>query len=138
MNRNDIQVEQYYHHDYIFALCLFKSFFSGQNLAIWMVSCWQTLFWRLVAVLKNIILFVLLERRSTHIARITIETIILDKVFKNGPSKICRRQPLKNFKWYGRPYHFNLFKDSLPQIVLGPFLNTLSQLQIGKSSMLNF
>ena len=24
-----------------------------------------------------------------------------DKVFKNGPSKICGRQPLKNFKGYG-------------------------------------
>ena len=23
---------------------------------------------------------------------------IWDKVFKNGPSKICRRQPLKNFE----------------------------------------
>ena len=22
-----------------------------------------------------------------------------DKVFKNGPSKICGRQPLKNFSW---------------------------------------
>ena len=26
---------------------------------------------------------------------------ILDKVFKNGPSKICGRQPLKNLKGYG-------------------------------------
>ena len=24
-----------------------------------------------------------------------------DKVFKNGPSKICERQPLKNMMWYG-------------------------------------
>ena len=24
-----------------------------------------------------------------------------DKVFKNGPSKICARQPLKNVKWFG-------------------------------------
>ena len=23
------------------------------------------------------------------------------KIFKNGPSKICGRQPLKNLKWYG-------------------------------------
>ena len=23
------------------------------------------------------------------------------KVFKNGPSRICGRQPLKNLKWYG-------------------------------------
>ena len=27
--------------------------------------------------------------------------IIWDKVLKNGPRKICRRQPLKNLKWYG-------------------------------------
>ena len=25
------------------------------------------------------------------------------KAFKNGPSKICGRQPLKNVKWYGLP-----------------------------------
>ena len=25
------------------------------------------------------------------------------KVFKNEPSKICGRQPLKNLKWYGLP-----------------------------------
>ena len=34
-----------------------------------------------------------------------------DKVFKNGPSKICGRQPLK------------FFKGCLPQILLGPLLN---------------
>ena len=26
-----------------------------------------------------------------------------DKVFKNGPSKICGRQPLNNLKGYGLP-----------------------------------
>ena len=26
-----------------------------------------------------------------------------DKVFKNGPSKTCGRQPLKNLKGYGLP-----------------------------------
>ena len=44
-----------------------------------------------------------------------------DKVFKNGPSKICGRQPLKKLKGF--------FKGCLPQILLGPFLNTLSQLR---------
>ena len=29
--------------------------------------------------------------------------IIWDKVLKNGPNKICGRQPLKNMKWYGLP-----------------------------------
>ena len=27
--------------------------------------------------------------------------LIWDKVFKNGPSKICERQPFKNLKAYG-------------------------------------
>ena len=42
------------------------------------------------------------------------KSIVRVKVFKNGPSKICGRQCLKNMKWYG-----------LPQILLRPFLNTL-------------
>ena len=29
---------------------------------------------------------------------------------------------------WGRPYHFKFFKGCLPQILLGPFLNTLSQM----------
>ena len=29
-----------------------------------------------------------------------IQIIIWDKVFKNGASEICGRQPLKNLKWY--------------------------------------
>ena len=43
------------------------------------------------------------------------------KVFKNGPSKIRGRQSLKNLKGYG------LLKQ-IPQILLGPFLNTFSQM----------
>ena len=56
-----------------------------------------------------------------------------DNVFKNGPSKIRGRQPLKNLNWHGllnRPYHFKFFKGCLPQILLDPFLNTLSQMQL--------
>ena len=60
---------------------------------------------------------------------------IRDKVFKNEPSKTCGRQPLKNLKRYGllqiywsRPYHFKFFKGCLPQILLSPFLNTLSHI----------
>ena len=41
-----------------------------------------------------------------------------DKVFKNGPSKFC----------LSRPYPFKSFKGCLPQILLGPFLNTLSHM----------
>ena len=35
--------------------------------------------------------------------------IIWNKVFKNGPSEICERQPLKNLKGYGLPI-FQIFK----------------------------
>ena len=68
---------------------------------------------------------------------------IWDKVFKNGPSEICGRQPLKNLVMVclNRPYHFKFFKGCLPQISLGPFLNTLSHLflqQINVSHLSSF
>ena len=46
-------------------------------------------------------------------------TTIRDKIFKNGPSRICGRQPLKNLKDYGLlkleyfvRYERRLFKNS--------------------------
>ena len=53
------------------------------------------------------------------------------KVFKNGPSKICGSQPFKIWRdmfCLSRPYTFKFFKGCLPQILLGPLLNTLSQM----------
>ena len=49
----------------------------------------------------------------------------------NEPSKICGRQLLKNLKRYGLPrqtisLHLKFFKGCLPQILLDPFLNTLT------------
>ena len=41
-----------------------------------------------------------------------------DRVFKNGPNKNA----------LGRPYPFKFFKGYVPQILLGPFLNTLPQM----------
>ena len=38
------------------------------------------------------------------------------KLFKNRPAKLG----------LGRPYHFKFFKGYLPQILLGPFFNTLT------------
>ena len=35
------------------------------------------------------------------------------------------------------PYHFNCFKDCVPQIFLGPFLNTLTSLLIALYIALN-
>ena len=60
--------------------------------------------------------------------------MIWNKAFKNGPSKICGRQPLKNLLVYGlfkQPYPFKFFKGCLPQILLGLLLNTLSYIENG-------
>ena len=62
------------------------------------------------------------------------------KVFKNGPSKICGRQPFNNWSdmvCLSRAYHFKFCKGCLPQIFLGPFLNTLPQIQTEQSSKIS-
>ena len=58
------------------------------------------------------------------------------KVLKNGPSKICGRQPV----CLGRAYHFKFFKFYLPQVLLSPFLNTLTDIsrRILLRTLLNF
>ena len=38
----------------------------------------------------------------------------MGQVFKNGSSKICERQPLKDLKCLNRPYCFKFFKNCLP------------------------
>ena len=53
------------------------------------------------------------------------------KVFKNGTSKICGRQLLKiwiDIVCLDKPYQFKFLKGFYPQILLGPFLNTLTQM----------
>ena len=40
--------------------------------------------------------------------KLIISYIIWDKVFKNGPSKICGREPLKNLKGYFRYLEYGL------------------------------
>ena len=42
-------------------------------------------------------------KRDSKTLRTPILKNIWDKVFKNGLSKICGRQLLKNLKWYGLP-----------------------------------
>ena len=53
-----------------------------------------------------------------------------DKVFKNGSSKICGRQPLKHLKWYGQL--------NLPQILLDLFLNSSPHLFLRITVLENF
>ena len=47
----------------------------------------------------------------------------------NGANKICGRQPLY-MVCLSRPYPFKFFKGCFPQILLGPFLNTLSHMEV--------
>ena len=59
------------------------------------------------------------QRSRTFKNQLVLLKVIWDKVFKNGQSKICGRQLLKNLKEYGllsRP------------LLLGPFLNILSRI----------
>ena len=74
-----------------------------------------------------------LEKNSLTISlkkrALLIKTNKWDKVFKNETSKICGRRPLKNLKGYGllkQTLPFKFFKRCFSQILLGPFLNTLS------------
>ena len=70
---------------------------------------------------------ILTEPKKTMV----VELWLWDKVFKNGPSKMCGRQGFKNLKWYGLlTYHLKFFKGCLPQILLGLFLNTLPHMQL--------
>ena len=39
------------------------------------------------------------ELKCRTCANYSFKHIIWDKVFKNGPNKICGRQPLKDFTW---------------------------------------
>ena len=55
------------------------------------------------------------------------------KVFGTLPkafgSRYSRMEQLKFVEdWQSRPYHFKFFKGCLPQILLGPFLNSLTHL----------
>ena len=56
-----------------------------------------------------------------------------EKVFKNGPSKICERQPLKNLKGYGllknfkefRKFYFSILGYFVPNCISVFFRNLL-------------
>ena len=68
--------------------------------------------------------------KVNNIFHSTVESVlyIWDKVFKNGLSKICEDRLQKI--WNGLPKQTIslqiVYKSCLPQILLGPFLNTLS------------
>ena len=60
--------------------------------------------WTMVKIHDQICLRVTNDFLLMHLLfHISSNFYIWDKVFKNGPSKICRRQPLKNLKGYGLP-----------------------------------
>ena len=49
-------------------------------------------------------------------------TLYLNFYYQIGPDMVCLSRP------WSRPYHFKFFKSCLPQILLGPSLNTMSQI----------
>ena len=60
---------------------------------------------------------------------------VVQHLFLNAnknPNQTKPRQPLKTFKMVclSRPYPFKFFKGCFPQILLGPFLNTLSHMKM--------
>ena len=83
---------------------------------------------------------VIKSRKASHFIYTTFSRLFWDfkashfqsniwvKVFKNGPSKICEKQPLKNLK------RFKFLKGCLPQIFLGPLLNTLIHIVLGRNT----
>ena len=63
---------------------------------------------------------------------------IWDKVYKNRLSKNCGKLPLKKLKACGllkQIISHQIFKGYLPQILLTPFLNTLSHIILTSHSM---
>ena len=52
------------------------------------------------------------------------------KIFKNGPSNTCGRQPFKKFEVMWSAIQTKFFKGCLPKISLGPFLNDVTHLYV--------
>ena len=96
-------------------ICNFKVFCIFFNRNTWFL---KVLEYFLFGTCRNILIFYWYRKWNIWV-----------RVFKNGPSKISGRHPLKNLKGYGLPQQtisLQIFKGRLPQILLGPFLNTLS------------
>ena len=58
---------------------------------------------------------------------------------RNGQSKISGIQPLKNLKWYGLPswtISLKIFKGCLPELLIGPVMNTLTHTFLKQSHIL--
>ena len=60
-----------------------------------------------------------IEIFESKYSRMDLVKIVEDSLSKNWSNMVC----------LSRPYHFKFVKGCLPQILLGPFLNTLSHLR---------
>ena len=69
--------------------------------------------------------YVFYKKTIPLICKVTAFYLKREKIFKSKPSKICGRQPLKKLNGYA----FKFLKGCIPQILLGPLANTLSQMQ---------
>ena len=81
--------------------------------------------------MANLLIIFLYDLRYTYCFFIYHQWFVWDKVSKSGPNKTCGRQPLKSWRRLVCFKHIpsNFVKDLLPQILLGPFLNTLSVIE---------
>ena len=68
---------------------------------------------RSVAVIQDVVY-------GTKYSRMDQVKFVEDSLYKIRKDMVC----------LGRPYPFNFFKGCLPQILLGPFLNTLSHITL--------
>ena len=77
--------------------------------------------------------------KSVHIWNFPVFSVFIPNVGKYGPEKLRIQALFTQWytvdgtvrikkPWLGRLYHFKFFKGCLPQILLGPFLNTLTHL----------
>ena len=69
-----------------------------------------------------------IDTLGKHADRQLRDEVHLGQSIQEWTKNNCGRQPYGLWSALGRPYHFKFFKGCLPQILLGPFLNTLSHL----------
>ena len=73
--------------------------------------------------MKGILTLIVLTAYGSRYSRMDQLNFVEDRLWKSW----------SNMVWLSRPHHFKFFKDCLPQILRGPFLNTLTHMLHKKS-----
>ena len=99
------------------------------------LSQWTIVFWKIFSL---ILLLRILGMISVKLVKVKVMNCVyllkhlhvLSQTSLENCLSVSELIVPNNFKWHqclSRPCYFKFFKDCLPQISLGPFLNTLSQ-----------